>query len=64
MISNLGALGAMVSAMAGLAGLGTCSVVEGEEKLLSVVVENWRGGPGLEAAVESVANAGISPRRG
>ena len=69
LISNLGALGAMVSAMAGLAGWGTCSVVggEGEEKLLVVlvvVVENCRGGPSLQAAVESVANAGVGPRRG
>jgi hypothetical protein len=59
----------MVFAMAGSAGLGTCGVVEedregDDEDEELVVVANCREDPSLTDAVERVANAGVSARRG
>lgn len=61
-----------MSAMAGSAGQGTWSVVEKdreetreESEAVGVgVVKNRRGSPKSQGAAESVANAGVSPRRG
>lgn len=67
LISNLGALGAMVFAMAGSARLGTCGVVEEDcedEDEELVVFANCRRDLDLKDAVERVANAGVSARRG
>jgi hypothetical protein len=54
----------MVFATAGLAGLGTWSIVEGDPEVVDEVVANCRGEPKLQEVTDSVANGGVGPGRG
>lgn len=63
LISNLGALGAMFFATAGLAGLGSCSV-DGEARYKEGDVVMCRADLRITGAAERLVKARASPRRG